>query len=154
LNYLQVYPTCIVELRSIGQYKLPIFVRHNRIIFINKNGIKTVFEGNPAGNPLLAKKLDMCEQYSYWPPGQLIVNSYMADLSDEEGYDPPDLIVEGDGICDNYACFMQQKDQINSKCLQYGYLYPNSNSVAYTLLHSCGLETPDPKYSIGWSPIL
>jgi hypothetical protein len=64
-----------------------------------------------------------------------------------------ELVEKGAKAFGKDECFNYWGNRINSVCICYNELGPNSNSVAYTLLKNCGLSTPNPWKLWGWTPI-
>lgn len=61
---------------------------------------------------------------------------------------PLELIAEGPGACLAVSCIERVASSIQAASIQYSLMGPNSNSVAYSLITSCGLGFKSPPGSV------
>jgi hypothetical protein len=135
---------CRVDVRATSIANLPNYVVHHLfIIYVDQAGTETYFRGGPTegnGSPITMDggRYDLVRFGDHTVDWDLTASSL--------------TVMSGDAACGKDACFTSEAQRIEGLAIAYsGATGPNSNTVARTLLHNCGVpeEAPGP-VTPGW----
>lgn len=132
------------ELESVGKG-----VHHLFVILTDSDGKKYAIHGAPGGH-----QSEVCGGYDF---GCIRIH-----FEDEDGITfrvsdlPPVTVAEGAEACAAFMCLSRVAAEIVDASIAYELMGPNSNSVAHSLISSCGLHFTYPEWAVppGWKMII
>lgn len=139
---------CKVDVRATNAMGLPFW--HLFIIHTNSKGVDRIYRGGPGQD---------CRPTSILQPWGIYggVDTYYGPYDgpdtapDWDPAAPTKTVLAGPDACGTGECLAGEVNRIQSTCVQYAPVGPNSNTVVKTLLSKCGLPREKPVgYVQGW----
>jgi RHS repeat-associated protein len=145
-THIDVRATHIGKRESLG-HKLPVW--HLFIVYFDQaTHLESFFRGGPGGGCTEAHCPAESPNYGY------IVGTHGAydpDSVDWDPFAPTETVLEGSDAQGKDTCFTSELARIDAKHVIYNPTGPNSNTVASTLLHACGIPHRKPVWiAPGW----